>query len=255
MGTLLQDGRYGIRQLRRSPGIAAVMVLTLGLGIGANTAIFSFLDAVLNLRFPIKDQDQIVNLWNSNNLLGGRNSLSIPDFLDYRQQNRVFEDLAAFAGQSFHLTNVAEPQRLAGNRVSFNYFHVLGVQPAIGRSFMPEESKGGKARVVILSHGLWQGSFGADPRVLGRNITLDREIYTVIGVMPEGFRLFNGNADVWVPLDLDSSALSRGLREVMVIGRLKPGVGKERAQAEMNNLARRLAKAFRQELRQAEQGH
>ena len=244
MGTLLQDGRYGIRQLRRSPGIAAVMVLTLGLGIGANTAIFSFLDAVLNLRFPIKDQDQIVNLWNSNNLLGGRNSLSIPDFLDYRQQNRVFEDLAAFAGQSFHLTNVAEPQRLAGNRVSFNYFHVLGVQPAIGRSFMPEESKGGKARVVILSHGLWQGSFGADPRVLGRNITLDREIYTVIGVMPEGFRLFNGNADVWVPLDLDSSALSRGLREVMVIGRLKPGVGKERAQAEMNNLAHRLAQAF-----------
>ncbi len=244
MGTLLQDIRYGIRQLRRSPGFAAVMVLTLGLGIGANTAIFSFLDAALNMHFPIKGQDEIVNLWASNISMGGRSGLSIPDFLDYRQQNRVFEDLAAYAGQSFRLTNVAEPQRLAGSRVSFNYFHVLGVQPAIGRNFLPEESKGGKARVVILSHGLWQGSFGADPRVLGRNITLDRESYTVIGVMPEGFRLFSGNADLWVPLDLGSGALRRGVREVMVVGRLKPGVGKEQAQAEMNNLARRLAQAF-----------
>jgi putative ABC transport system permease protein len=244
MLTLIKDLKYGLRMLARNPGFAAVMVLTLGLGIGVNTAIFSFLDAALNLRFPIKDQDQIVNLWASNISMGGRSGLSIPDFLDYRQQNRVFEDLAAYAGQSFHLTNVAEPQRLAGNRVSFNYFHVLGVQPAIGRNFLPEESKGGKARVVILSHGLWQGSFAGDPSVLGRNITLNRESYTVIGVMPAGFRLFNGNADLWVPLDLGSSALSRGVREVMVIGRLRPGVGKEQAQAEMNNLARRLAQAF-----------
>jgi putative ABC transport system permease protein len=244
MSNLLHDLRYGLRVLTRNPGIAAVMVLTLALGIGANTAIFSFLDAILNLHFPIKDQNQIVNLWASNNSSGSRNPLSIPDFLDYRQQNRVFEDLAAFAGDSFHLTNVPEPQSLGGNRVSFNYFHVLGVQPAIGRNFLPEESRGGKARVVILSHGLWRGSFGADPRILGRNITLDRESYTVIGVMPEGFRLFAGNAGLWVPLDLSSSALSRGVRQVIVIGRLKPGVGKERAQADMNNLARRLAQTF-----------
>jgi putative ABC transport system permease protein len=244
VNTLLHDLRNGWRVLARTPGAAAVMVLTLALGIGANTAIFSFLDAELNLHFPIKDQNQIVNLWASNNSLGSRNPLSIPDFLDYRPQNRVFEDLAAFVGDSFHLTNVAEPQRVDGNRVSFNYFHVLGVQPAIGRNFLPEESQGGKARVVILSHGLWRGSCGADPRILGRNITLDRESYTVIGVMPEGFRLFAGNADLWVPLDLSSSALSRGVRQVMVIGRLRPGVGKERAQADMNNLARRLAQAF-----------
>jgi putative ABC transport system permease protein len=243
MSNPLHDLRYGLRVLARSPGIAAVMVLTLALGIGVNTAIFSFLDAILNLHFPIKDQDQIVNLWASNNSSGSRNPLSIPDFLDYRQQNRVFEDLTAFVGDSLHLTNVAEPQRVDGNRVSFNYFHVLGVQPAIGRNFLPEESRG-KARVVILSHGLWRGSFGADPRILGRNITLDRESYTVIGVMPEGFRLFNGNADLWVPLDLSFGALSRGVRQVMVIGRLKAGVSKEKAQADMNNLAHRLAQAF-----------
>ena len=103
MSNLLHDLRYGLRMLARNPGIAAVMVVTLGLGIGVNTAIFSLLDAVLNLRFPIKDQDQIVNLWTSNNSLGGRNSLSIPDFLDYRQQNRVFEDLAAYSGETFQL--------------------------------------------------------------------------------------------------------------------------------------------------------
>jgi putative ABC transport system permease protein len=244
MSNLLHDLRNGWRVLARNPGVAAVMVLTLALGIGANTAIFSFLDAILNLHFPIKDQDQIANIWASNNSSGGRNPLSIPDFLDYRQQNQVFEDLAAFVGDSLHLTNVAEPQRVDGNRVSFNYFHVLGVQPAMGRNFLPEESMGGKARVVILSHGLWRGSFGTDPKILGRSITLDRESYTVIGVMPEGFRLFAGNADLWVPLDLSSSALSRGVRQVMVIGRLKPGVGKEQAQADMNNLARRLAQAF-----------
>jgi len=245
MNTLLQDLRYGLRMWARNPGLAAVALLTLALGIGMNTAIFSFLDPLLNLRYPMKDQKQIANLWAANNTIGvTRESLSIPDFLDYRQQNRVFEDLAADSGQPFHLTNVAEPQQLWGSQVSFNYFHVLGVQPAIGRNFLPEESQGGGHRVAILSHGLWQNSFGADPGILGRNITLNRESYTVIGVMPAGFRLFTGDADLWVPLDLGSSALSRGVRQVRVIGRLNPGISKERAQAEMSNLAQRLAQAF-----------
>jgi putative ABC transport system permease protein len=243
--SILEDVRFGLRTLAKNPGFTAVAVLTLALGIGANTAIFSFLNAALNMHFPIKDQDQIANLWAFNNSTGAtRNTLSIPDFLDYRQQNQVFEDLAAYSGQTFQLTNVPEPKRLAGGRVSFNYFHVLGVQPAIGRNFLPEESKGGRLQVVILNHGLWQNSFGADPAILGRSITLNRESYTVIGVMPAGFRLFSGNADLWVPLDMSSSALSRGVRQVMVIGRLKSTVGKDQAQAEMNNLARRLAQAF-----------
>jgi len=240
------DVRYGLRQLRKNPGFTAVAVLTLALGIGVNTAIFSFTDAVLNLHFPIKDQNRIVNLWGFNNATGAaRSSLSIPDFLDYRQQNQVFEDLAAYSGGTFHLTDTAEPKGLEGGLVSFNYFRVLGVQPAIGRDFLPGESEAGRLRVVILSHGLWQASFGADPTILGRNITLNRESYTVIGVMPRGFRLFTaGVSDLWAPLDLGSSALSRGVHQVMVIGRLKSGVNKERAQAEMDSLARRQEQAF-----------
>ena len=239
---LVQDVRFALRMLVKNPSFAAVAVVTLALGIGANTAIFSFLDTALNLHFPIKDQDRIVNLWSSNNF-GSRNSLSISDFLDYRQQNRVFEDLAAYKLESLQLTNTAVPKRLEGNWASFNYFHLLGVQPAIGRDFLPEESHG-RHRVAILSHALWQGSFAADPNVLGRSITFNRESYTVIGVMPAGFVLFAGNADLWVPLDLGSSALSRGVRQVMVIGRLKAGARKEQAQTEMSNLARRLAQAF-----------
>jgi putative ABC transport system permease protein len=246
MNTLLQDMRYGVRMLAKNPSFTAVAVLTLALGIGANTAIFSFIDAVLNLHFPIKDQGRIVNLWGFNKSTGAaRNSLSIPDFLDYRQQNQVFEDLAASSGQTFHLTGVTEPKSIGADRVSFNYFHVLGVQPAMGRDFLPEESQAGRIQVVILSHGLWQGSFGADPAILGRSITLNRESYTVIGVMPAGFSLLTaGSSDLWVPLDLGSSALSRGVRQVSVIGRLKSGVGKEQAQAEMYDLAHRLAQAF-----------
>ena len=130
MGTLMQDFRYGLRMLAKNPGFTAVAVLTLALGIGMNTAIFSFLDPILNLRFPIKDQKQIANLWALTNIRNGdsrRGNLSIPDFLDYRQQNRVFEDLAAYTGQPFHLTNVAEPQQLTGGpQVSFNYFPAPG---------------------------------------------------------------------------------------------------------------------------------
>jgi len=245
MNPLLQDSRFGLRMLAKSPGFTAVAVFTLALGIGANTAIFGFLDSVLNLHFPIRDQDQIANLWAVNNAAGvTRSDLSIPDFLDYRQENQVFEDLAASSGQDFHLTGVAEPKRLGGVRVSCNYFHVLGVQPAMGRSFLPEECEAGKLQEVILSHRLWQVSFGADPGVLGRDVTLNRESYTVIGVMPAGFRLFQGDDDLWVPLDLSSGASSRGVRQAVVMGRLKPGVSKERAQVEMNSLAHRLASAF-----------
>jgi putative ABC transport system permease protein len=245
MNTLLQDLRYGLRMWAKNPAVTAVALVTLALGIGVNTAIFSLLDGALNLRFPIKDQKEIANLWGTNNAIGAtRESLSIPDFLDYRQQNRVFQDLAAYSVQSFHLTNVAEPQQLSVDQVSFNYFQVLGVQPAIGRNFLPAESEGGRYRVAILSHRLWQSSFGADPAILGRTITLNRASYMVIGVMPADFRLFTGIPDLWVPLELGSSALSRGIRQVMVMGRLGPGVSREQAQAEMTNLARRLAQTF-----------
>ena len=240
MGTLTQDLRYGLRMLARNPGFAAVAVFTLALGIGANTAIFSFLDSALNPHYPVKDQKQIANLWAFNNTSGAtRSGLSIPDFLDYRQQNHSFQDLAAYSDQDFQLTAVAEPKRVVGLQVSCNYFEVLGVQPSIGRHFLPKECEPGAPRVVILGHALWQASFGADAGILGRNITLDRESYTVIGVMADP-----GESGLWIPLNLGFSALSRGVRHVMVRGRLKNGLSKEQAQADMNNLAHRLAQAY-----------
>jgi putative ABC transport system permease protein len=220
-------------------------VLTLGCAIGINAAIFSLFYGVINLHYPVKDQGQLANLWGVNLPMGAsRNALSIPDFLDYRQQNRVFEDLAAYEGENYRLTNVPEPQRVSAAQVSCNYFDVLGVQPAMGRAFLPEECRAGGHRAVILSHGLWQSSFGADSGILGGIITLNREGYTVVGVMPSGLRLFSGEANLWVPLVLDSSALSRGVRQVMAIGRLKAGVTGEQAQAGMNILARRLEQAY-----------
>ena len=230
MNTLVQDLRYGLRVLAKNPGQTAVALLTLALAIGMNTAIFSLFDSILNVRLLIKDQKQIANLWATNSRTGvGRGSSSISDFLDYRQQNRVFQDLAAYSGQAFHLTKGAEPQQLSGSQVSFNYFQVLGVQPAMGRNFLPEESASGGARVALLSYGLWQRSFGADPAILGRNITLNRESYTIIGVMPAGFQLLTaGSADLWVPLDLSSNPRSRGVHQVAVIGALNPESVKSR---------------------------
>jgi putative ABC transport system permease protein len=226
--------------LASKPAFTAVAVLTLALGIGANTAIFSFLDAALNLHYPIKDQQQVANLWAFNTATGAtRSGLSIPDFLDYGQQSHSFEDLAAYSEQDFQLTGVAEPKRVSGLLVSCNYFQVLGVQPSIGRYFSPKECEPGAPKVVILSHGLWQTSFGADPGILGRNTTLNRESFTVIGVMAEP-----GEDGLWVPLNLGSSALSRGVRQVMVRGRLKAGIRKPQAQADVNNIAHRLAQAY-----------
>lgn len=246
MGTLGQDFRYGLRMLVKNPGFTAAAALTLALGIGANTAIFTVFEAILDLHFPIKDQSRIVNLWGANNsLYTQRSSLSIADYLDYRQQNHVFEDLAASEGDSFNLTSGRGAQALSGDCVSSNYFRVLGVQPAMGRDFVPEESAEGKAEVVILSYGVWQAKFGADPAILGRNITLNHASYTVIGVMPAGFHLLTaGDPDLWVPLDLRFGIQNRGLREAAVIGRLKHGVTNEQAQADVSNLARRLAQTF-----------
>ena len=239
---MVKDVRYGLRMLVRNAGFTVVAILTLALGIGANSAIFALFDSVLNLHYPFRDQERIANLWAFNNTTGAaRNGLSIPDFLDYRQQNQRFEDLAAYSEREFQLTAVAEPKRFGGLQVSCNYFQVLGVQPAMGRNFLPQECEPGKGQVVVLSYGLWQTSFGADPGILGRSITLARESYTVVGVMSD---LFAGEGDLWVPLDLGFSALSRGVRQVMVRGRLRAGVRKEQAQAEMNSVARRLAEAY-----------
>jgi putative ABC transport system permease protein len=245
--TLLQDLRYGVRMLAKNPGFTAVAVLTVALGIGVNTAIFGLLEATLNVHLPIKDQGRIAYLWATNlPQRVSRGTVSVPDFLDYREQNRVFEDIAASSYTTFTLTNVPEPIRVSAEQVSENFPRLLGVQPAMGRTFLAEESRPGSHRVVILSHGLWQRTFSTDPKVLGRTITLNDQSYTVIGVMPAGFWFpYKPGPDLWTPFILDPGHFTRSQRAALVmIGRLKPNITIGQAQTEMSTIARRLEQAY-----------
>src|SRR5712692_3272440 len=187
---MFQDLRYAFRMLLRSPGFTAIAVLALALGIGANTAIFSVVNAVLLRPLPYREPDRLVQLWCTEPAKGiSRMGFAPPDFREVRDQNQVFEQMAAFYFRNYTLMGTAQPERLRGVIVSPNLFRLLGVMPALGRDFLPEEETFGKHRVVVLSHGLWQRRFASDRAVLNRSLTLDGEIYTVAGVMPPQFQL------------------------------------------------------------------
>ena len=205
MSTLLQDIRYGIRMLLKQPGFTIVAVITLALGIGANTAIFSVVNAVLLRPLPFPQSDHLVMVTLANSLQGGdRVPMSVADFLDWRAQNQVFEDLAAFTDNWFSLTGDGEPQRLRGAWVTAGFFSTLGAQPLVGRSFVAGEDGPGGAPLVILSQRLWQHRFGSDANIVGKSITLNGRSRTVVGVMPNSFnfppddeRSLPGEIDVW----------------------------------------------------------
>jgi putative ABC transport system permease protein len=245
MQTLWQDLRYGARMLLKNPGFTLIAVITLALGIGANTAIFSVVNRVLLFRLPYKDAGRLVMVWGSNPQQGADIDLVSPaDLVDWRSQNTVFEDLAATNDAPFNLTGMGEPESLIGYRLAANFFQVAGVQPALGRAFTPEEDRAGAPDVVILSHRLWQRRFDSDPNALGRSVTLNGAPYTIIGVMPAGFQ-HPQRAELWAPLRLNSlsadQANDRGFRFLRVVGRFKPGVTIEQAQREMSRVALRLA--------------
>ena len=184
MGDITQDLRYGLRMLWKNPGFTIVAVLALALGIGANSAIFSVVNTVLLQPLPYKNPGQLVMLWENATHLGfPKDTPSPANFLDWRAQNTVFTGMAAMAQKNFNLTGIGEPERLDGRRVSANLFDVLGVQPRLGRGFLPQEDTPG-THVVILSHGLWQRRFGSDPRIIGQALNLNGESYSVVGVMP-----------------------------------------------------------------------
>jgi putative ABC transport system permease protein len=243
-GAVMADLRYALRALARAPGFTLAVVLTLALGIGVNSAIFSVVHTVLLRPLPYGSPEQLVLLYGRYPEFG-RTSTSLPDFIDWRDGTRSFEQMAARHPGSFVLTGEGEPERVIADRVTSNFFATLGVRPVIGRAFLPEEDKmGGDDRVVVLSHGYWQRRFGGDPRVLGRQIQLSGRPWTVVGVTPPSFR-YGRAVDLWAPTRADTT-LPRRAEYLDVIGRLKPGVTVAQAQADVDAVVRRLAEQYPQ---------
>jgi putative ABC transport system permease protein len=245
---LVQDLRFAFRSFRGSPGFATVAVVTLALGIGANTAIFTVVNAALLRPLPYRDAGRLVMVWDQLLNLGlMRFGASYADYFDYRDQNRVFEDIAAYSSQQFDLTGSTQPERVPGVRVSANLLPLLGASTALGRTFTNDENQAGRDTVVLLSDALWRRRFGADPTLIGKIISLDGLPHTVVGILPRGFRFSTDGSDspdVWVPIALhpDPARTTEGV--LSLIARLKPGVTLERAQAEMSTIAARLEQQF-----------
>jgi predicted permease len=250
MQTLLQDIRYGIRMLAKNPGFTVVAVLTLALGIGANTALFSVVNGVLLNALPFRQPDRLVALY-GNRVQFQRASISYPNFLDWQLQNRTFDSMAAFRPDDFNLTGAGEAEHIRGEMVSADFFSTLGVQPLIGRWFNPHEDQPGGAPVAVISAGLWTSKFGSRPDIAGRSVALNGTDYTIIGVVPATFHLqtqnFPQNVEVYVPIgqwnDVIFHDRSAGLG-TKGIGRLKPGVTLSQARADMDSIANRLAEAY-----------
>jgi putative ABC transport system permease protein len=252
MNSLINDLTYAFRMLLKHPGVTAIAVVTLALGIGANTAIFSVVNAVLLNPLPYKQPDRLVSLWED--VPGhGRWRVAPANFFDWKKQNTVFEDVAAFGQNSLTLTGEGDPEQLIGTRVSAGYFTVVGVEPVVGRSFAKEEYELGKGQVVILGHALWQRRFGGDKSIVNRTVTLDGSSYTVVGVMPPGIYpvspatsghlIFDEQQqNFWTPMSFTANwAAVRSAHVLGVIARLKPGVTLNQAVTEMNTIGARLA--------------
>jgi putative ABC transport system permease protein len=245
---LSQDLRYGARMLLKNPGFTAIAVLALALGIGANSAIFSVVNGLLLRPLPYKNPNQLVVIWENATHLGfPKNTPSPANFLDWQKQATVFDGMGAFAERTFNLTGVGEPERLEGRRVSANLFALLGVQPILGRSFVPDDDKPG-TKIALLNESLWKRRFGSDPAVIGRSLALNGESYTVVGVLPNSVRLpaFGTWRDqIWVPMAFPAEeAAQRGNHFLEVIGRMKPGVTLAQARAEMETITGRLAQQY-----------
>jgi putative ABC transport system permease protein len=244
-----QDVRYGLRQLRRNPGFTAVAVITLALGIGANTAIFSLLYAVLLQPLPYRNSSRLVVLHETTPNVGTV-GVSYPNFLDWRAASRAFSQMAAVASVDFNLAGISQPENIKGDAVSPNFLSMMGVHPFLGRDFEGSEEKAGTAPVILLSYSLWRSQFGADPNAVGRTINLDGRGFTIAGVLPPSYRGID-KTDVIEPIGVwatgDSVATERADRgDLVVVGRLAPGVGLTQAHAEMEGIEARLAKEYPQ---------
>ena len=247
MTTLLQDLRYGIRMLIGNPGFTVVAVLALTLGIGADSAIFSVVNAVLLRPLPYPDSERLVILRERSPQIEGM-SVAYPNFIDWRDQNNAFESLGVFRRQNYSLTGTGEPERLLGWQLSADVLPLLKVTPSQGRVFTSEEDKPGATPVVVLSHGLWQRRFGGDPNILGQQLSLDGRSYAIIGIMPEGFQFPGRGTELWTPVgpvSSDPNWVNRGNHPGLTgIARLKPGVTLEHARDDMEIVAANLEKQY-----------
>jgi putative ABC transport system permease protein len=244
MRTLLQDVRYGLRVLLKRPGFTLVAVVTLALGIGANTAIFSLVSAVLVRPLKYLDPDRLVMVWEDETAIGFPRETPAPaNYADWKAQNRSFEDMAAIDQRTYDLTGEGgEPEKLFAFAVSANFFPLLGTMPEQGRGFTPEEDKSGANKVVVISNGLWQRRFGGERNVVGRDIMLNGEKHTVVGVMPKGFQFEQPDVNLWTPIAFTPEQLAlRGSHYLEVVARLKPGVTREQADADVKAIMGRIA--------------
>ena len=247
MQKLLQDLRYAIRSMRKRPGFTLIAVMTLALGIGASTAIFTVVDAGLLRGLPYKSSENLYHIWESTpQKQFAQREFSYPDYQDYLQ-NQVFEGVAAYTGGGGIMSGRGEPERVFAPSASANFFSVLGVEPHLGRTFQPGEDKQGAPRVAVLTYGMWQRSFAGDPNIVGQAITLNGESYTIVGVLPASFQFALRTADLWQPYQpTDAQLTRRFMHGTNLIGRLKPGVTPAQAQSELAVIAKRIEQEHNQ---------
>src|SRR5215813_13035709 len=255
MNTLWQDFSYGFRMLAKNPGFTAVAVLSLAIGIGANSAIFSVINTLLLRPLPYQDAERLVILWQrSPGLNVAQDWFSPGQYVDVKTQNQVFEQVAVTIGASFNLTGQGGPEHVDGARVSSSFFPLLGVKAALGRVLLPEEDTPGKPATVILSHGFWRRRFGGDQQVIGKTLILSGASFEIVGVMPPGFSLTKEvmltvnaieRADVLLPLPMgDGARTNRGNEDFNIFAKLKPGVSLAQAQADMDVIAGRMKRQY-----------
>jgi putative ABC transport system permease protein len=251
-GTLLQDARYGLRNLARNPSFTLVAILTLALGIGANTTIFSVINNTLLKPLPFPDADRLMLVFETfGKGPDNWNIVSAPNFWDFQRQSHSFENMAIFdsAGRGYNLSATGTAQgaeQVSGLRVSAGFFSVLGAKPFLGRTFLPSEEILGNDREVVLSYGLWKQRYGGDPALVGRTIRVDGADFTVVGVMPREFewQFWSGRRQLWVPVGYTKTDFGRQDNSFLAIARLKPEVSEAQARMEMEAIASRLQKQF-----------
>jgi putative ABC transport system permease protein len=246
MHTLLQDLHYGWRMLAKNPGFTLTALLSLALGIGANTAIFSVVNAVLLRALPFHEADRLVMVWEDVSFAGfPRNTPAPANYADWKAQQSSFEEMAALDERSFNLTGDGEPERIVAQGVTANFFPLLGVKPVLGRVFLPADDRPEANRVVMLSYPLWQQRYGGQESIIGRELLLNNEKYTVIGVMPAGFQFLDSYIKLWVPIAFTPQQLARrGSHYLQVVARMKPGITLEQANADIQTIQQRISRDY-----------